>query len=333
VEVAADDKWPADLGQFQVVVLANIEQFGEAHVRAIEQYVYGGGGLLIAPGGLSRIENYNEQLWRDGSGILPAELEDATPVDASEPTSIVGYDNSSPVFSFLRERPDLMLYPTIGRCFLTTPRSAEARALAWYTTGAPFLVESSGGRGRVLLMTTSLDADWSTLPLSSFYLPFVQSAVRYLAAGTLPSHNLAPGEPVRMTVNGAVGDGPTVITPEAETLPAEIIPYGQTTELRFIHTDEPGIYRIHFSDPSGERSVYFSVHRPAEGSNLTRMTDQRWSQLESDLHIKRIDPQDKPIAAVVGADREGYDLAPWALVVAVFAGVMELALAKSVGGP
>jgi hypothetical protein len=332
VEVASDENWPQELGQFQVVVLANIEQFNEVHARAIEQFVYGGGGLLVAPGGLSRVENYNDQLWRDGGGILPAELEDATPADATEPTSIVGYDASSPVFPFLRERPDLMLFPTIGRYFPTSPRSSEAKALAWYTTGAPFILESSGGRGRVLLMTTSLDADWSTLPLSSFYLPFVQSAVRYLAAGALPSHSLAPGEPIRMTVNGPVGEGASVVTPDPESLPVEVMPYAQTTELRFIHTEEPGIYQLHFVEQGGERTVAFSVRRPAEGSDLTKMTDQQWSRLETDLHIRRIDPADRPIASVVGADREGYDLAPWALTAALLVGVVELVLARTIGG-
>ena len=44
------------------------------------------------------------------------------------------------------------------------------------------------------IATTPLDADWSTLPLSNFYLPFVQSAVRYLAAGAVPNRNLRPGQ-------------------------------------------------------------------------------------------------------------------------------------------
>ena len=47
-------------------------------------------------------------------------------------------------------------------------------------------------------MTTALDADWSTLPLSNFYLPFVQSAVRYLAGGAVPDGNLSPGKVIQL---------------------------------------------------------------------------------------------------------------------------------------
>lgn len=328
VEVVSDEKWPDELQQYQVVILANVEQLSEARARTIEGYVYGGGGLLIAPGNMTRVENYNEQLWREGSGILPAELEDATSADGTEATAIVGYDSSSPVFQFLHERPDLMLYPTIGRYFPVTPRSAEARALAWYTSGAPFLVESAAGRGRVLLMTTSLDADWSTLPLSSFYLPYVQSAVRYLAAGTFQSHNLAPGDPIRVTIDGPVGEEVSIQTPDEQTHPVERTQIDQSTEFHFADTREPGIYRLRINGPGGRRVVAFSVRRTPEGSDLTPLTEQRWNQLENQLHLKRIDPSERPIASVVSANSEGLDLAPWALVVALLAGLVELVLSN-----
>jgi hypothetical protein len=326
VDVVSDEKWPDPLQQYQVVVLANVERFSEARSREVEQYVYGGGGLLVAPGNLSRVENYNEQLWREGGGILPAELEDATSADGTEATAIVGYDASSAVFQFLHERPDLMLYPTIGRYFPITPRSAEARAFAWYTSGAPFLLESTAGRGRVLLMTTSLDADWSTLPLSSFYLPYVQSAVRYLAAGTLASHNLASGEPIHLNVDEPIGEPATIQTPDDETHPVEATQMDQTTEFHFADTQEPGIYRLRYSAAHGRRDVAFAVRRPPEGSDLTQLTDQQWSQLENRLHLKRIDPAERPIASVVSANSEGFDLAPWALAVALLAGVLEVVL-------
>jgi len=250
VQVVSEEKLgELDLPSFQVVVLANVERLSESQARAVEQYVYGGGGLLVAPGSLVRVENYNEKLWRDGAGILPAELEDATAADGAQATSIVGYESSTPVFQFLHQRPDLMLFPTIGRYFPTTPRSADARALAWYTSGAPFLLESAGGRGRVLLMTTSLDADWSTMPLSSFYLPFVQSAVRYLAAGTMPSHNLAPGEAIRVAVHAVLTEQATLEFPDGNTREIDGAQYGATTEYQFGDTRQLGVYRLTVKEP------------------------------------------------------------------------------------
>jgi hypothetical protein len=329
VDVVSEEKLgDSELGQYQVVVLANVERLSDLQARAVEQYVYGGGGLLVAPGSLVRVENYNEQLWRDGAGILPAELDDATSGDGAQTTSIVGYDSSTPVFQFLHQRPDLMLFPTIGRYFPTTPRSAEARALAWYTSGAPFLLESAGGRGRVLLLTTSLDADWSTLPLSSFYLPFVQSAVRYLAAGTMPAHNLSVGETIRVTLDETINNPAWIEPPDGNTIKISGAQYGGTTEFRFDDTREAGIYRLSAKDSNGDHKFVFSIRAPQEESDLTQLTEAQWNRLETEMHIRRIDPSDRPIATVVAGDREGYDLSSWLLVAALALGLGEVAIAR-----
>lgn len=329
VDVVPEDQWPGvELQRYQVVVLANIERFPPWQTRAIEQYVYGGGGLLIAPGSLSRISNYNDQLWRDGSGILPAELDYPTSADGSQATSIVGYDASSPVFQFLHDRPDLMLSATIGRYFPTNPRLADVQVLAWYTSGQAFLLESHAGRGRVLLLSTPLDADWSTLPLSNFYLPFVQSAVRYLAAGTLPSRNLSPGDAIRLTVDAPVEDRATVEVPGGEVQPLTVTHFGSVGELRFADTRAPGVYRVRVKDRAGEHAVAFAVRPAADESDLSQLSDERWAVLQSRLHVKRIDPNERPIAAVVAGTREGYDLWPFALAALVLMSLVELALAR-----
>jgi hypothetical protein len=329
VDVQPAEKWKAaDFQQYAVIVLANVERFDEDEARVLEQYVYEGGGLLVAPGSLSRVDNYNEQLWRDGGGILPAELLDATSAEGDEATNIVGYDAVTPVFQFLHQRPDLMLYPTIGRYYPTSPRSAEAHALAWYTSGSPFIVESESGRGRVLLMTTSLDADWSTLPLSSFYLPFVRSAVRHLAAGGLPSHNLRVGEPIHITADGL--RRADIIRPDGLPVDAPAAIGGAAPgELIYDKTSEPGIYRVTpvASDPSASKLTLFAVRGSDVESDLTQVTEARWTQLETDEHVKRIDPTDRPIAAVVAGDRAGVDLSALALLAAVALGMVETIVA------
>jgi len=222
-----------------------------------------------------------------------------------------------------------MLFPTIGRYFPTTPRSAEARALAWYTSGAPFLLESAGGRGRVLLLATSLDADWSTLPLSSFYLPFVQSAVRYLAAGTMPPHNLAAGEPIRVSMDESVQEPAKLDRPDATQVQVQGSQYGGTTEFQYTDTHEVGIYHLTVRAPSGVHNFLFATRAPLTESTLTPLTEADWARLEKDINLRRIDPTDRQISTTVAADREGYDLEPWALLAALALGLAEVALARA----
>jgi hypothetical protein len=180
----------------------------------------------------------------------------------------------------------------------------------------------------VLLMTTPLDADWSTLPLSNFYLPFAQSAVRYLAAGTLPSRNLLPGEPIQLTFDEPVEDRATVEIPSGELQPVTVTHFGSVSELRFAETRVPGVYRVRTKDRAGEHTVAFSVRPAKDESDLSQLSDERWAELQSRLRVKRIDPNERPIAAVVAGTREGYDLWPFALAALVLMSLVELTLAR-----
>src|SRR5207237_6746504 len=87
VDVEAAERWDVEkLRNYQVVVLANVPQLSQTQARAVEQFVYEGGGLWVAPGSLTRVDNYNTELYRDGAGILPARLSAPTPEDGSEAT-------------------------------------------------------------------------------------------------------------------------------------------------------------------------------------------------------------------------------------------------------
>ncbi len=121
VTILASESWTeADLAKYRVVILANVERFTPAAAHALAKYVYSGGRLLVAPGSLSRVEDYNAQLYRDGAGILPAMLQAPTAADGSEATSLLGLQTDHPVFQFLRGRFELPA-ATIGRYFPAIP--------------------------------------------------------------------------------------------------------------------------------------------------------------------------------------------------------------------
>ena len=61
------------------------------------------------------------------------------------------------------------------------PDAPGRRIVLRYESGAPALVEAEIGRGRVLLLTTTVDREWTDLPIRPGFLPLVQEAARYLA--------------------------------------------------------------------------------------------------------------------------------------------------------
>jgi hypothetical protein len=290
--------------------------------------VFSGGQLLIAPGSLSRIDDYNEQLYREGAGIMPAKLQEPTAADGSESTSILGIETEHPIFQFLRGRFEIPS-ATIERYFPASPRQVDANVLARYLSNDPFLIEGQSGHGRVLLMTTALDADWSTLPLSNFYLPFVQSAVRYLAGGAVPKGNLAPGSEIKMTFDDPISNRTAVITrPDGRSVKLDLR-LDKQAAIHYSDTDMPGQYRLQIEEPGrAPQTEYFVVRSPREESDLTQLSEERWNWLEKAIGFTRVDPMARPVLDTLSAGREGRELWGVALMAVVALGILELWVAR-----
>ena len=333
VDVKSIETWNEDeLKNYQVVVLANVPQLTAGQALAVEQFVYEGGGLWIAPGNLTRVENYDRLLYHDGNGILPVKLLAPTTEDGAQATTLQGISNfDHPMFRFLKGRPDPIPLVTIGRYFPAQVTGRDARVLAQYASGWPFLVESPVGRGRVLVMTTSLDADWGTLPLSNFYLPFVQSAARYLTSGLLSDRNLSPGTPI------VAQFGPGVELREGKIR----LPSGETRalpvtrgEVRYARTDQPGVYTITVDGtlPEWMKRVNFVVRTPSTESDLTPLTDAQWKELSRELGFERIDPARESVGAAVASARGGHDLWLSLVGIVIVLGILEMAVVRRWSG-
>lgn len=320
--ISADALTDAELAKNQVVVLANVEQLSPSRIHSIEKYVYSGGAVLIAPGSLSRIDNYNAQFYRDGAGLIPAQLLPPTAADGSEATALADFQLQHPAFRFLRDRsgpgaPILRYFPTI-------PRQVDADVLAHYANGDPFLIE--GKRGRVLLMTTALDADWSSLPITNFYLPFVQSAIRYLAASNVANANLTPGVPIRMAFDDPAADRSARLTrPDGKSVKLDVVRLDKQATFRYVDTETPGIYRVQIREEGkAPQAMNFAVRPPRDASDLTQLTDDQWSSMEQRLKFTRVDPAEQSIHDIIAADREGRELRGMLLGAVIALALLEL---------
>lgn len=324
----------APLAEFDVVVLANVPQLTPAEVRAIERYVYDGGGLLIAPGNLSRIDAYNQHLHRDGAGILPAVLLPATAIDGAQATSLLGLDLDHPVLRFGRSSGDPVPTATIGRYFPAEVRSSRARVLGSYISGDPFLIESRTGRGRVLLLTTALDADWSTLPLTGFYLPFAQSMIRYLGGGAIPEYNVPLGQPIVLTVDQPVDPRRiSILLPDGSHAQPQVSQLGPRSEIRYDRPRQPGIHRLIIEDQDAPAIHDFVVAAPPDESDLKPLAEMRWSAMANELGLDVIDPLDRSLPSALAEARRNRELWPMLLGLVMMLGVIELALTRWIGGP
>lgn len=172
--IDADGLSSVDLDAHDVVVLANVRAPLAEVAARLTRYVERGGGLLIAAG-----DHVDAFAYRGTMGsLLPAVVRSNAP---SAPPLSVKKDGSA----------DSMLAPDRGRGLetggtskrlLLEPPAAPSETLLSFSDGTPLLVSGRHGQGSVALWTTTLDDDWTDLPLTPGFLPLLTGLVRGLAA-------------------------------------------------------------------------------------------------------------------------------------------------------
>ena len=247
-----------DLRTSDVVVLANVTAPSAALAARLTEFVRGGGGLIIAAG--SRIESarYNAQL----SALLPTHIRGSARTEALHfalgPNGELLSEGMAGLHE-ARSQERLLLEPD--------PR---ADVLLTYEDGAPALVARNVGDGRSLLFASTLDTDYSDLPLRPGYLALLAAMIRDAAGpmATARTH-YAPGERVNVPA-ARPGSFVEVRSPDGRKTRVTAPAHGRATA--FDATDALGMFEIRVgpsdgSSPAKLRAT-FLVEAPREESDL-----------------------------------------------------------------
>jgi len=247
-----------DLSDLDAVVLANVPA-PPAHVaQRLRDFVEGGGGLWVTGG-----DNVDPRAWSARlEEVLPARprpdgvVEPAVGVRRAEGAEVVPAGETG--LENVQTHRRLLLEDPIG----------QGRVELVFTDGAPALVTGRFGSGRTALFATTLDDDWTDLPLRPGYLPLVVRMLRHLSPrATLPDAPVEPGVTV------------TLPPPPAATRMVVIDPAGERHEhdtdepAEITDTDQAGAYRVQVATRASglEHDVRsaFVVAPPAEESDLS----------------------------------------------------------------
>lgn len=176
-----------NLAPLDVVVLANVTAPAPEQLERLRGFVARGGGLIVAAGSQVSPQAYNARL----ESLLGVHI------STVEKTAAMGLD----------PQPDPALLPHgltgleqagVARR-LVVDGAAEPRLK--YRDGAPAVLTHTLGRGTVVLVTTTLDADWNDLPLRPGFLPLSAGLVRLAAsAHSQLQPPASPGAPVTLPV-------------------------------------------------------------------------------------------------------------------------------------
>jgi hypothetical protein len=256
----------------RVVVLANVDRLTSEQIAALTDFVSEGGGLLIAPGDRVDVSAYNQTLFADGGGLLPAKLGETkgefarkTAVAHPVPRTFTGPAlgpfgaGESPPLA----EADLFSYRILSPATNDPPASIIARL----DTGDPWAVERQHRKGRVIVMAGPLDAEGGTLPVNPDFVPLIHELIYRLADPASTNRPAKPGEALRIELAEAPRDGvktARVTRPDGSTFEAPIAVEGAKQRVKLDDTAEPGIYRVNLPGASGGTAFVSVASDPKE---------------------------------------------------------------------
>jgi hypothetical protein len=283
--IVADELAAEDLSKYRVLILAGVSSLSGELGQRIVEFVEGGGGLLITATENLDVDQYNAVLGR----ILPRALRGIKRRNALQKRSkdddsvlLAEIDQEHPVMTGFEGDALSGLRTTRTQAyFLLQPdRNRRAKVIASFEDGQPALIEARIKRGRVILLTTSIDRDLSDLAIRPAFVPLMRHLLLYLCGA------LSRPDP-RMTF---VGQARTLRLPAADTGSAwiEVVGPGGTTSRLAVPQDSnsvvfeagvmPGHYEV-FLTRDGQRapilSESFSVNIDPRESDLAFLSASR----------------------------------------------------------
>ncbi|MBC7967025.1 MAG: BatA domain-containing protein [Fuerstia sp.] len=292
VETMTETEWQAAAKSApDLIVFANVAAVDAAQRDLLRKLVEAGTGLMIFPGDQVDPDNYNRQLFEDGSGLLPVKLE--APQDETV-TGLLLEENSQSAVDALRQLSASVLQRIkINKRYqvrLPEQQTADVRILArWNDASAsPALCEKVIGRGRVLFWTITADKNWSDWPTEPSYVLAVRETAKAIARTDSGVNELTAGEALRCPVSGdrqitsptlelPGGDEPKALTIEAghssaDKLSPQENAADSTQYLVWTGTHKAGLYRLNWQEsPGGSASNVFAVNPEVRESDLARI--------------------------------------------------------------
>jgi hypothetical protein len=251
-----------DWNRYRVVIVADVADLPGEVAAKIADFVFRGGGLLIAPGQQASPAFYNG--WSVAQGdermrFLPATLKTFV-VQASrlpeqpgrlhdkdeQPGRLHHKDAGSSLDGQLQLSLSTLVHPALVPLMETKQTDLDTVEINNYwqleadpaqrkiltggrlTNGASWLLEKSFGRGKVLLMATALDVRDSNLPTRQSFVPLVHALIYHLAGDAQWDLNQHPAKqlvlhfPVAPSGPAPAGQTPPGSDRRAEKIKGEV---------------------------------------------------------------------------------------------------------------
>ncbi|HLA85845.1 MAG TPA: BatA domain-containing protein [Thermoguttaceae bacterium] len=279
------------LDDYRAIYLTDVEHLDPAAVDSLSRWVADGGGLGIFLGPRCRAGFLNENLWRDGAGLMPIPVtgEAELPVDRLEKVpDVVVTDH--PMFRVLAGKDNSFLATINVNRYFGVPRdwrpdqASTARVIARLRNGEPLVVERRVGKGLVIAWLTTAAPLWNNAGANPSFPVIVQEMQAYLDRGNAnETASLTVETPLEIILDAARHQSRVQLVVPGEKGPDETtIDATPATEgmlgVRFLRTDKAGIYEARIATTTGATETRrWAVNVDPREGDLARLDAARLS--------------------------------------------------------
>ncbi len=328
-QIEAADLSLENLGDYDVVLLANVADLAPEMVDRLKKFVHRGGGLMVFAGDRVKASQYNERFGSGPDGLLPAALGEVAEFKGDGIGWTIAKPKSDHLLAGVVTRlPEKLLDSArITKTISVVPAPGSETILSVAETGAPLLLARNDiGSGTVLFLTTSADRTWNDLAIHPLYAMLLQQA-----ATNLTSHpdalQLTVGEEIALPVAGReVGDSVALLAPDGEKSALRVTQNRDQT-VAAIEFDHLGVYEI--AADGQKPAVVVAANVDAAESNVRVVDGEALEGQLQSLGVKVITKEDPTaLTAAIEDARQGRELATFLLWLAVFIFLLQSILAR-----
>jgi hypothetical protein len=316
------------LGEYRAIILCGVGSIQPSTADQLAKFVEQGGTLLLFMGDAVSAENYNATLLP--RHLIPGAL--TKRVASAGDQSGFRFDfqphgNLHPLLNIFRgaEKPgiDTAQIFTYWQCDIPADAKVE-RVLNYVSTGDAGITVHDLGDGRVVFVSTTANADWTSLPAKPAYVALMHE----LLAGSVTSGdgwmNLLVGDELQIPPTLRMTAAPTLRDQNQAEIALEQSGSAGNVTYHSRPLAKPGLYTLE----TGGRSIPIAVNVPGDEADV-RSVDQ--SLIRKALGDIDIDFQADQLPPLAESEKAGNDFG-WSVMLIVLAMVgMECFLAMQFG--
>jgi aerotolerance regulator-like protein/VWA domain-containing protein len=258
--------------QRAAVIILNDAPVTQLAAERLGAFVARGGGLLVAAG--------ERATWpAPAAAAAVADVLPGTPgqmVDRTQGSAarLGALEYGNPIFEPFRAARTGDFSSARFYGYRAVVPAKGAQIIARYDDGAPALLDRRVGNGRVLLWTSSLDLQWTDLPLKSVFLPFIHRMATTLAAyrdkpaWLTVGEVLEPARPAAVPGATRAASPRMVLTPSGERITLD----GEGPDV--LELTEQGFYEVRAQGSNAAPAVTVASNVDLAESDLAPMDPQ-----------------------------------------------------------